>query len=249
MKREKKKKLTNVGENYHVLLCQEEQTGHQHVRCCEEMFIFVKVKNFKTTFRGFRIRPTVDSCRIKLRRKKQVRIISQTGEVKICTQSEERATNKIQLIRCLLSNFYLNMFRSSLCPSSGDQDGLLLHMVFCSVTRRGKTIRRESRSVYGSHVLRFPPSCSPDDGHNDARNMLRQKFDNKHLISCILLVALSSLYVHDARSQQPKICTQRLKKSNKMQQYPDNLAVNKYLHTVASCWISSTQNCEARNHK
>jgi len=38
-------------------------------------------------------------------------------------------------------------------------------------------------------------SCSPGDGHNDARNMLRQKFDNKHRISCILLVYLSSPYV------------------------------------------------------
>ena len=28
-----------------------------------------------------------------------------------------------------------------------------------------------------------------------------------------------------------------------------NLAVNKYLHTVASCRISSTQNYDARNHK
>ena len=28
-----------------------------------------------------------------------------------------------------------------------------------------------------------------------------------------------------------------------------NLAVNKYLHTVASCWISSTQNYDARNSK
>jgi len=47
-------------------------------------------------------------------------------------------------------------------------------------------------------------ACSPDDGHNDARNTLRQKFDNKHQISCILLVSLSSPYVHDARSQEPK---------------------------------------------
>ena len=47
-------------------------------------------------------------------------------------------------------------------------------------------------------------SCSPDDGHNDARNMLRQKFDNKYQISCLLLVSLSSPYVHDARSQEPK---------------------------------------------
>ena len=33
----------------------------------------------------------------------------------------ERETNKMQLIWCLLSNFYLNMFRASLCPSSGEQ--------------------------------------------------------------------------------------------------------------------------------
>jgi len=33
-------------------------------------------------------------------------------------------------------------------------------------------------------------SCSPD-----ARNMLRLKFDNKHRISCILLVSLSSPYI------------------------------------------------------
>jgi len=31
-------------------------------------------------------------------------------------------------------------------------------------------------------------SYSTDDAHNDARNMLRWKFDNKHRISCILLV-------------------------------------------------------------
>ena len=48
-------------------------------------------------------------------------------------------------------------------------------------------------------------SCSPDDGHNDAQNMFRWKFDNKHQISCILLVSLSSPDVHDARSKEPKI--------------------------------------------
>jgi len=36
------------------------------------------------------------------------------------------------VIRCLLTNFYLNMFRASLCPSSGEQDRVLLHMVFCT---------------------------------------------------------------------------------------------------------------------
>ena len=44
----------------------------------------------------------------------------------------------MQLIRCLLSDFYLNMFRASLCPSLGEQDCVLLHMVFCTVTGRGK---------------------------------------------------------------------------------------------------------------
>ena len=48
-------------------------------------------------------------------------------------------TNKMQLIQCLLSNFYINVFRASLCPSSGEQDRVLLHMVFCTVTRGGKT--------------------------------------------------------------------------------------------------------------
>ena len=50
-------------------------------------------------------------------------------------KGEERETNKMQLIRCLLSNFYLDMFRASLCPSSGEQECALPHMVFCTVTR------------------------------------------------------------------------------------------------------------------
>ena len=44
----------------------------------------------------------------------------------------ERKTNKMQLIWCLLSNFYLKMFRASLCPSSGEQECALPHMVFCT---------------------------------------------------------------------------------------------------------------------
>ena len=45
---------------------------------------------------------------------------------------EERETNKMQLIWCLLSNFYLNIFPASLCPSSGDKECALPHMVFCT---------------------------------------------------------------------------------------------------------------------
>jgi hypothetical protein len=54
-------------------------------------------------------------------------------------------------------------------------------------------------TIYGS-----TQSCSPENGHTDARNVLRQIFDNKHQISCILLV-LSSPYFHDARSRERKI--------------------------------------------
>ena len=39
----------------------------------------------------------------------------------------------MQLILCLLSNFYLNMFRASLCPSSGEQECTLPHMVTFTV--------------------------------------------------------------------------------------------------------------------
>jgi len=38
----------------------------------------------------------------------------------------------MQLIWCILSNFYPNIFRASLCPSSGEQDRVLPHMVFCT---------------------------------------------------------------------------------------------------------------------
>jgi len=39
------------------------------------------------------------------------------------------------------------MFQAPLCPSSGEQDCVLQHMVFCNVTRADKTVRCESRSV------------------------------------------------------------------------------------------------------
>jgi len=35
-------------------------------------------------------------------------------------------------------------------------------------------------------------TCSSDDGHNNARNKLRQTIDNKLQISCFLLVSLST---------------------------------------------------------
>jgi len=42
-------------------------------------------------------------------------------------------TNKMQQLDVYYQHF-LNMFRASLCPSSGDQEVMLLHVVCCAVT-------------------------------------------------------------------------------------------------------------------
>ena len=111
---------------------------------------------------------------------------------------------KMQLIWYLLSNFYLNMFRASSCPSSGEQECALPHTVFCTVSdgcgcvelgrklwrslfdsveqwpsqctqlslRPSSTQPQPSLTVHNT-VCGSAHSCSPDDGHDDARNMLR----------------------------------------------------------------------------
>jgi hypothetical protein len=76
------------------------------------------------------------------------------------------------------------MFRASLCPSSGEQECALPHLVFCTL-------------VLLMMGIMMPETCWD------------KSFDNKHQISCILLVSLSSPYVHDARSQEPKNFTWR----------------------------------------
>ena len=117
----------------------------------------------------------------------------------------------MQIIGCLLSNFYLNMFRASLCPSSGEKRLCttaysVLHWLYwvwlCEAgpsstqphpaqAEPSSTQPQPAQPVQNT-ICGSTQSCSPDNGHNDARNMLRQKFDNKHQISCILLVSLSS---------------------------------------------------------
>jgi len=80
------------------------------------------------------------------------------------------------------------MFRVSLCPSSGEQDFVLPHMVFCT-SCAGHGFVELGRKLYApcAHSLRRPrpvqpvqnaicgntQSCSPEDGHDDSRNMLR----------------------------------------------------------------------------
>jgi len=120
------------------------------------------------------------------------------------TVHHERRVKREKLIRCLLSNFYLNMFRASLWPSSGEQDRVLPHKVFCTgcagcgcvELRREQCALCESNSnLHTEHTAHDAAphnhsqpqpaqpvqntlcgstrSCSPDDGHNDVRNMLK----------------------------------------------------------------------------
>jgi hypothetical protein len=76
-------------------------------------------------------------------------------------------TNKMSQVMIFINAYSnLNLFWASLCPSSGEQerDCLGLHVVFaCLPVLQANTtcIHKQSRS------------CSPDDGHNDARNKLR----------------------------------------------------------------------------
>jgi len=63
-------------------------------------------------------------------------------------------TNKMQQLDVYYQHF-LNMFRASLCPSSGDQD--VCCCTWCA-----------------AHHVQQHTSWSPEDEHNDARNMLRK---------------------------------------------------------------------------
>jgi len=91
------------------------------------------------------------------------------------------------------------MFQASLWPSSGEQDRVLLHMVFCTgcagcgCVELGRKLcalcvgycSNSAHSLRPSSTQPQPAqpvlntirdstwSCSPDDGHNGARNMLR----------------------------------------------------------------------------
>ena len=69
------------------------------------------------------------------------------------------------------------MFRASLCPSSGEQECALPHMVHCE--SYCSTQSSDSTICDSAH------SCPPDDGHNDARKHVR----DKSLIINIRLVA------------------------------------------------------------
>ena len=102
-------------------------------------------------------------------------------------------------------NFCLNMFLASLCPSSGEQRpcvtayGVLRW--FCwmwLVAVVGACVvgcEQRSTPYAVTHGL-----CSPVDGHNDARNMLRQKLIINtwllHLVGFLSLHTLLTMHGH-----------------------------------------------------
>jgi len=73
---------------------------------------------------------------------------------------------------------FLNMFRASLCSSSGEQDVCCCMwcaaLVLLDVVGSGcGALPTTSNRTSAAHHMQQHTSCSPEDGHNDARNMLR----------------------------------------------------------------------------
>ena len=60
------------------------------------------------------------------------------------------------------------MFRASLCPSSGEQDRVYMHMVFCTGCGGCGCVELGRKLCALCEGYRYPV-----DGHNDARNRLR----------------------------------------------------------------------------
>jgi len=63
---------------------------------------------------------------------------------------------------------YLNMFRAPLCPSSGEQDRVL-----CAHSLRPSSTQLQPAQPVQNTIRGSTRSCSPDDGHDEARNTLR----------------------------------------------------------------------------
>jgi len=73
-------------------------------------------------------------------------------------------------------NICLNMFRASLCPSSGEQRPCVTACEYCSHPTTQRPNRYQPHPAEPAHTPHAVTHglCSPEDGHNDARNMLRQ---------------------------------------------------------------------------
>jgi len=102
-------------------------------------------------------------------------------------------------------NFCLNMFRASLCPSSGEQRPCVTAYGILCCNKRGKVDVRLISTFSRLFQCITPYTvthglCSPEDGHNDARNMLRQKLIINiwllHLFGFLSLHTLLTMHGH-----------------------------------------------------
>jgi len=98
------------------------------------------------------------------------------GIMKTTAAQEREKTNKMQQSDVYYQHC-LNMFRASLCPSSGEQRPCVTACEYCShpTTQRPTTATNHIQQYQRStpHAVTHG-LCSPEDGHNDDRNMLRQ---------------------------------------------------------------------------
>jgi len=115
-------------------------------------------------------------------------------------------------------SFCLNMFRASLCPSSGDQRPCFCiwctALVLLDVVGSGcGALRCRMWALWRFLFWVEHGLCSPEDRHNDARNILR-KVNNKHLIvaSCWFFLSFHTLLtMHCHRSLKlSSICFEQI---------------------------------------
>ena len=113
------------------------------------------------------------------------------------SKCEERENQQYAKIRCLLSTSVPTCFGHHYDHLQENKDRVLLHMVYCShpTTQRPTAAtnhiqQNQSSTPYAvTHGL-----CSPEDGHNDARNMLRQKLiKNTWLLHLVIFLSLHAL--------------------------------------------------------
>ena len=101
----------------------------------------------------------------------------------------ERETNKMQLTWCLLWNFYLNLFRASLCPSSGEQDGVLPHMVFCTGCAGCGCVElgRKQNLLFDSKFHTVHTACDPAPYNDSQRSQCRTPYAEVHGLVLLIM--------------------------------------------------------------
>ena len=70
-------------------------------------------------------------------------------------------------------NYCLNMFRASLCPSLGEQRPC--YCIWCVVLVLLDVVGSGCGALRNTPYVVTHGLCSPEDGYNDARNMMKEK--------------------------------------------------------------------------